>query len=379
MRINTNVASLNTQRILGQSTDAAQKAMGRLSSGFRINRAADDAAGLGIANKLRNNIRSLKQASNNAMQANAMLQIAEGATQQIGGILDRMKELASQAASSTSGDRTQLDAEFSSLKSEIDRIVGTTKYQDSELINGTMGNTLDTDVTASTLLTHADVASVKVAGAEATTFALTYDNTTQVFTASWTDAGGVAQTENVEVAAGGAQTVNFGRAGLQVNLKETFDETAATITAATDDEVVVTAGASAASFLVSSSGDYSNSDLVKLNSAIDLTSGNGLGLGSTDLASLDNAQQALADIDSALETVNSALATIGGAQNRIDFATQATKATIENFSAAESTIRDADMAAEMSEFTRVQILQQAGTAMLAQANPAPQMVLKLLG
>src|SRR5690606_19929352 len=143
MRINTNVASLNSQRILGQTGVALSRNIGRLSSGFRINRAADDAAGLGIANQLRADLRAMRQASRNAEQASSLLQVAEGATQTIQTIVERMKELAVQAASDNVSDRTSIQAEFLQLQNEIQRIVDTTKFQNSKLLDGSFGNEVD--------------------------------------------------------------------------------------------------------------------------------------------------------------------------------------------------------------------------------------------
>ncbi|MFO7260959.1 MAG: flagellin, partial [bacterium] len=139
MRINTNVASLNSNRVLQLTNTAVARTLGRLSSGYRINRSADDAAGLGIANKLRADLRSLRQAARNAEQANAMLQIAEGAAQSIQSIVERMKELATQAASANTDDngRAKIQDEFGKLIEEIDRIVATTKFQDTALLDGT--------------------------------------------------------------------------------------------------------------------------------------------------------------------------------------------------------------------------------------------------
>src|SRR5690606_11594827 len=138
MRINTNVASLNSNRVLQLTNTAVARTLGRLSSGYRINRSADDAAGMGLANKLRADVRALRAAARNAEQANATLQIAEGAVQSIQSIVERMKELATQAASANTDDngRARLDAEFQQLIGEIDRIVATTKFQDTLLLDG---------------------------------------------------------------------------------------------------------------------------------------------------------------------------------------------------------------------------------------------------
>jgi flagellin len=371
MRINTNVSALNTQRVLGQTNAAVSKQIGRLSSGFRINSAADDAAGLGIANKLRNDVRSLQQASRNAEQATAMLQVAEGATSTVASILDRMKELAAQSASSNSGDRTALQSEFSTLRDEITRIVATTKYQGTALVDGTMGNSFD--AANSSIDANAAVQVSTIAGSGAAgTYTLAKVDATHV---SATDGSGNVQVATV--AATGAQSVSFDRFGISFSTAVGFDISGNNDSFSANASLVVAAGANAAEFLVSSSGSYGANDLVTVGSAINLATST-LGISTSDLSTQGGAQTALASIDSAVSVVNSALSTIGATQNRIDFALSSVKATTENFSAAQSTIRDADMAMEMTELSRAQILQQAGTAMLAQANQAPQSILSLL-
>lgn len=272
MRVNTNVASINAQRSLGMSNTAVTRSLGRLSSGFRINRAADDAAGLGIANQLRADLRALKQASRNAEQSNALLQIAEGGTQQVQGILERMKELATQAVSDNVSEATgnpRIDTEFQELIEELDRIVDSTKYQGTALLDGSF----------------------------------------------------------------------------------------------TGD------------FVVGSSGVLAD-DTITL-AGVDLTSTT-LGVGALALDTKANSATALTAIDAAIGDVSDAFASIGASQNRIDFASANVNTMIENIAAAESVIRDADMAAEMADLTRNQILQQAGVSVLAQANQSPQLVLRLL-
>lgn len=369
MRINTNVSSLNTQRLLNQTTDQANKLIGQLSSGLRINNASDDAAGLGISNKLGNDIRSLQQAARNADQANSMLQIAQGATQTIASILDRMKELAAQSASSNSGSRTDLNNEFTALRSEIDRIVSTTNYQGTTLINGGMG----TSVTGTTLV-GADVqsSSVQSTGASAATYTIAKVDATHLSATNGTT-GDVEVVAVNQTNAGSSQTVNFKKSGLTFATAASFDASAFTT-----GTITVSAAVNAGQFLVSSSGAYSGNDNVNLTTAINLGS-TALGIGGSSLTTASSAQTALANLDTAVGNVNTALATIGQTQNRIGFALQNTNSTIQNYQAAQSSIRDADMAAAMSDFTKTQILQQAGTAMLAQANSAPQLVLKLLG
>jgi flagellin len=374
MRINTNVSAIQAYTNLGRVQNALQDSMAKLSSGLRITKASDDAAGLGIANNLRGATRALSQASKNGEQASAELNVAEGGTSAIESILERMKELASQSASSNSGDRTQLQAEFNTLRTEIQRITQTTQYQGNNLIDGTMGNQLDTTA-ASTVLAdaNAQASTVKLAGAKADTYTINLVDATHL---SMTDSAGDVQV--VQVAATGVQTVNFSQFGVSLKTSATFD-TGAAATALDGDAVKVNAGTSGADFLVSAAaGQYTSNDLVSLATSIDLTTGaTGLNINASDISTQAGAQSALSDLDSALGVVNSALGSIGAAQSRIGFALDNTKTAIANFSAAESTIRDVDMAEEMTNFSKDQILAQAGTAMLAQANQSASSVLRL--
>lgn len=277
MRINTNIAALNAQRQLGITENRVAQSMAKLSSGFRINRAADDAAGLGIANKLRADIRSMTQASRNAEQANSLLQIAEGASSGIQSMLERIKELATQANSDTvdANGSARIDAEYQELLKEIDRTVSTTQFQGKKLLDGS-------------------------------------------FTGQ---------------------------------------------------------------FMISSSGQYGtvDADLLEIDGTttlkLDTTT---LTLNGTDLTSKTNAQGVLTAVDTAINNVNAALGAIGAYQNRIENAQANIKTAIQNYSASESVIRDLDMAEEMTTFTKNQILAQAGTAMLAQANQSSQGILQLL-
>lgn len=364
MRINTNIAALNAHRNLGVSGAALEKSIQRLSSGFRINRSADDAAGMAIANKLRAESRSLLQASRNASQAGAMLQIADGAVNTIAGILDRMKELASQANSDNIGaERSKLDAEFQELIAEAARIASTTKYQGSALVDGTFGSSVDTDPGTSTVLAVAGVSSIAISGAATGTYTIT---TGSVGTLTMTK-DGVAQTI---ANAGGAQTLNFSVHGVSITTVAGY------VADSGVGDVVVVGGTG--KFMVSSSGDYAGDDLISLGS-LNLSAGAaGLNIQGLDVLSAGTAQTALTRIDTAINTVNDVVGSLGAAQSRIEFAKANVATIIENVMAAESTIRDADMALEMSSFSRNQILQQAGIAMLAQANQAPQSILALL-
>jgi flagellin len=488
-RINTNVPAMNTLRQLGASSKMFSRSVGRLSSGFRINRAADDAAGLGIANTLRADIRATRQAARNTEQGNSVLQVMEGGAQQVTGILERMKELAAQAASDSVDNqaRTQINSEFDTLSSEIDRIVNTTKFQGQALLDGSYGSIAGKGL-GNSLTDAGNVAGVDVRvaeGAQSTVDALTSNMTISlaqdagtvsaqsVSVISGFDGGGASVTisgqpafnglnagayslrangtqlqlvrqadnsvvESVALSAAGADAV-FAAAGVTVGgdgvntqvgtlgtigsftVQQQFDITVTGGNGAADDvfadtqfdgsatttlalanrgltmtigRTTTTAGiaslgtanntitvqdANRSSFLVSASGDYTSNDLIELG-AVNL-SANQLGVDSSviDLTSGTAAQAALSAIDSAINTLSDTFAQIGAAQTRMEFAFANAESMVENLSAAESVIRDVDMAAEVTEMTKYQILQQAGTAMLSQANSAPQGVLRLLG
>jgi len=375
MRINTNVSAIQAYTSLGRVQNAVTDSMAKLSSGLRINKASDDAAGLGIANTLRAGNRALSQAAKNAEQASAMLNVTEGGTSAIESILERMKELAAQSGSANSGDRVQLHAEFNTLRTEITRITNVTDYQGNKLIDGSMGSKLDV-VGNYTLDNDANVqaSTITAAGAKAGTYTVGFIDGTHL---KMTDALGNVQV--AVVAAGtGIQQINFSQFGISFKTSATFDASVSG-TSGNAATVKVIAGTTGADFLVSASaGAYATNDLVSLASAIDLTTGaSGLNIAASDLTTQAGAQAALASLDTALGTVNTALGTIGAAQSRIGFALDTTKTAIANFAAAESTIRDVDMAEEMTNFSKNQILAQAGTAMLAQANQSGQSILKL--
>lgn len=362
MRINTNVSALNAQRNLGMVEASVSKSMAKLSSGFRITRASDDAAGLGIANVLRADIRALGQAARNAEQAGSVLNIAEGAAGTIQKMLERMKELAAQAASDSvdTAGRSRITTEYQALRSEIDRTVATVKFQGNTLLNGAFGATINS---SSTVLGAATgVYDVKISGAG--TGALTFSSGGNVVTLT---NGSTSQTLGVTSAT--KQTLNFSAFGISVDTNQAVG--AATVAGN------LTIAAGSGSFMVSSSGQYSTNDQITITgSQLDLRS-SALTI-ATDPSSLANAQTALAQIDVAITQVNVAVGVIGSLQSRIETATENVRTTVQNFSAAESTIRDLDMAEEMTTFTKNQILVQAGTAMLAQANSAGQSVLSLL-
>ncbi len=372
MRINTNVSANEAYRSLGKVNADVAGSMAKLSSGFRINKAGDDAAGLGIANKLRADTRALSQAAKNAEQANSLLSVAEGGLQTVGKILERMKELATQSASdNTDADgRTAIQAEFAQLRTEISMIVSTTKFQGKTLLNGGFGNVVDAGAASTALAAGTGVFSATINGTAADDYDITQ---TANGSMTVTNGSGVSQTVTGLVA--GRQTVTFDQFGLTLELDANFDETLAT-GSADGTTIQVDAGSAGGAFMVRSSGAYTSDDLITLDN-VDVTVAT-LGINADTLATSSGAQTALTNIDGAIEIVNGALGDVGAAQNRISYALENVKAQISNFTAAESVIRDVDMAEEMTKFSKNQILAQAGTAMLAQANQSAQGVLQLL-
>jgi flagellin len=374
MRINTNVSAINAHRNLTQTQNALGNSMQKLSSGFRINKAADDAAGLGIANVLRAATRSLTQASRNAEQANSLLQIAEGSTSTVQRMLERMKELATQAGSDSvdiSG-RERIDAEYQQLLEEITRTVDTTKFQGGFLLKEVAAQAA---VDASTHAAAALTAGGSNTGDGSASATGTYTGSGSTITLTFDDGGWLIDD-------GGSQSA-FTSGGTFQGVEITVTNGGTGWADGDTLTLAVTAGVEAQeasggprSFLVSSSGAYTTDDLITI-AAIDLRLET-LGLDGTDLATTASALAVLSDIDAAMETVNEVVGQIGAAQNRIEYAVDNVRTTIQNFAAAESVIRDVDMAEEMTTFSKNNILAQAGTAMLAQANQSAQTVLQLL-
>ena len=270
LRINQNVEAMNAYRHLSETNNKMSKSLEKLSSGFRINRAADDAAGLSISEKLRSQVGGFKVAMGNAQDGISMLQTAEGALNETTSLLQRVRDLAVQAANGTQDteSRAAADAEVSSALSEIDRIANATKYGSTSLLSSS------------------------------TSFSFQVGNTN-----------------------------------------------------AASDKITV---------------------------AVSAMTATGLSVNGLSISTATAAASALASIDFAISTVSAQRSTFGAVQNRLEHTVANLGVAVENLSASESRIRDTDMAAEMVSFTKAQILSQAGTAMLAQANQAPQSVLSLL-
>jgi flagellin len=387
-----NIPSLNVRRQLGINNRDLATRIERLSSGLRINRAADDAAGLSISEGMRGELTGLRQSVKNAEQATNLIQTAEGSLNEVNGILIRMRELAVQSSSSTVNDtnRSSINAEFIQLTTEIDRIATVTSYNNTSLLMG-YGNTVSQNTTTSTALASATtgVTDVQISGAASGTYTFIDTSATdgQVTLGNGTATQTISLSTALDsgtVATGTTVVANFDRLGIQLTL--TGSRSATQFNPASDgyqdgdlnNKVI----------LISNSGTGGSFQIGPRDGAvhrIDITisdmraSGSLLNLGSLSASTQSGAQSAITSIDLAITSVANQRGTLGAFQNRLSFNMRSNENTIENIQASESAIRDADVATEVSAFTQNQILVQAGTALLAQANVLPQSALSLLG
>ena len=383
LRINTNIPALNASRQLGQTTQSLGRSLERLSSGLRINRASDDAAGLSVREGLRADLAGLRASEQNASQANDLLQTAEGSLGQVNEVLIRMGELAVQSSSSTLTDsnRDSLQTEFGQLVAEIDRIAVSTTYNNQVLLTG-FGNSVDTSSSALTTSNVTGVTDITISGAQAGTYTFVDaagDNEITLGDGATSQTLSVGTLLDGSVVATGTQAVaNFDRLGIQLRLAGA-DVAGATGQFSDGDlagtQIVVQSG-TGGSFQVGSADMAANRIEVSIP---DLrASGPQLNLSTASVASQSNAQSAITSIDSAVAAVAQQRGTLGSVQNRLGFNISATEEAITSVQASESTISDADFAAEVTNLTRAQILAEAGASILAQANLQNQNALTLL-
>lgn len=361
------------------------KSLERLSSGFRINSAADDAAGYAVSAKLTGERGKLEAASQNALQATAMVKTADAGVNEIENMVRRLQVLATQAASANnSGDIAKLDAERGTLVSQIDKIANSTKYNGVALLNGTSGSTVDAASTLDNTTTNG-VSAITLNGATAgATFSVTYVDqaTATTFNAgdsiSITD-GTTTQTVAIASLPTGQNTsvIAFGDLGISLTINSAIagKTTAATGSAASAGTIITTAGASS-TFQVGAENGANNQVAADFTSNY-TTSGLAIGTVTADISTAANAQTYLTEVTAALNTLTTNRAALGSTVNQLGYVNANLSTNIEQLSSAISTIKDADMAAEMANFTKSQVLVQAGTAMLAQANQSSQNVLSL--
>jgi flagellin len=412
MRINTNIMAFNAFRNLDATNNMLAKSLEKLSSGYRINRAADDASGLVISQNLAKQVSGLTQATQNAQDGISVVQTAEGALTQVNSMLQRMHDLIVQAANTASSDATARSAaqnEIVQLRSEIDRIGQTTAFGNQNLLDGSFG---------AQHATIADTVQVSASGRlnlRTTSFSLTLDGNrsagmtlnvkVSLGTAHFSSAASfqtalqstihgaiTAATSSARFTAGVQVSVSdLGVGAWQISLTHHGDaqNTGIAITGVTTGGT--TGGIlNTASFTLSTIGggvfqvgaNVTAADQISVT-IDDVRVQNGTNSTYTALSAIDvtnpaNNQAAATIVDNAINAVSGLRGALGAYQNRFESTIANLQVTTENLSASESRIRDTDMASEMVNFTRDQIMLQAGTAMLAQANAAPQTVLKLL-
>ena len=404
MRINQNIMAFNAYRNLAMTGGALGKSLEKLSSGYRINRAADDAAGLVISQGLRSQVSGLRQATRNAQDGVSVVQTAEGALTEVHSMLGRIRDLIVQAANTASSDsaaRTAAQNEIVQLRAEIDRIAQTTTFGSQTLLNGSFG--AQAAVTKSTVTGLS--AGAVVGASTSVTFDLTIDSgiagATSVSVTVTLVSGTYATASSWETHLQSAVTSAVGSAAVTVNVVDHGNGVWTTEflrnSSATGSKLQVTnIGTGVGSAVTAVSGALSNPSGGVFQVGANVTSTNQIRVAITDiritsgtvtdftaLSGIDvtdttNHATHQTLIDSAVNAVSTLRGQLGAAQNRFESTISNLQVTTENLSASESRIRDTDMALEMVTFTRHQILLQAGTAMLAQANAAPQSVLRLL-
>jgi flagellin len=408
MIINHNMASLNTYRSLSANNANGAKSLEKLSSGLRINRAGDDAAGLAISEKMRGQIRGLDQASRNAQDGISLIQTAEGAMNETHSILQRMRELAVQSSNdtNTAQDRKNIQDEVTQLNNEINRISGQTEFNTKKLTDGSMGSAVNTAVAnistssvlkvagapavATNALTALQDANGNSLGITATdTFTISYvkngvttSTTTTVgaLTVADLDDASYATTVNASgqmvataAAAGFANAVN----GLTITVK---DSTGTIKTAATNALSSFSETTAAADVRTDGSATFQigANQGQNMQLSIENVSAAALGVEGIQVGTQVQADVAVKVIDTAITKVSQERSKLGSIQNRLEHTINNLGTSNENLTAAESRIRDVDMAKEMMTYQKNNILSQAATAMLAQANQQPQGVLQLL-
>ncbi len=380
MRINNNIMALNTHRQLSINNTNTSKSLEKLSSGYRINRAGDDAAGLAISEKMRAQIRGLNMASKNAQDGISLIQTAEGALTEVHEILQRMRELAVQSANDTNVtvDRSEIQKEIDQLAAEITRISGTTQFNTQLLLTGGFNATFHIGANSGqSVQLHISDMSAEALNVEGENYKPT--DVKGVTGLQVTSKDGTEVTIKYETVSGeNAETTASYDSGV-ITVKLSVDNDG-NITAKHQDikEALESAieGESGAPISVDTTDDFKGGTEVSevLEETVVNTSKGGI-----DVSDQTAADAAIKTINEAIEKVSAERSKLGAMQNRLEHTIKNLDTSAENLQAAESRIRDVDMAKEMMEFTKQNILMQAATAMLAQANMAPQTVLQLLG
>ena len=400
MRIQHNIMALNSQRQLGINNNNISKSLEKLSSGYRINRAGDDAAGLAISEKMRAQIKGLETATDNANDAISLIQTAEGGLQEVHSMLNRMTELATKSANGTYDDptdRVALQDEYDALLEEIDRIADSTNFNGINLLDGSIGNEHEGSeqigATTFTVGTGADFAGKTVTVSFNKDvdrgISVTFTKDTGITISLGSKKANEYTTKEIEDAVK-AKVDSLLREGnpddkAQLEALKTFSlsgGSAVTAAIGADTKVDITINAAALAdrkgVMTLQIGD-TNDDYNQLKLTIDDMHSTALGVNSNSaVKNLTDAGKSIKTIKDAINKVSGQRGKLGAIQNRLEHTINNLGVTTENITAAESRIRDVDMAKEMMMFTKNSVLQQSAQAMLAQANQQPQSVLQLL-
>ncbi|MBV27223.1 MAG: flagellin [Gammaproteobacteria bacterium] len=374
--INTNMSANIASNALTRNERSMSSTMERLSTGLRINSAKDDAAGLAISSKMTSQIRGLNQAVRNANDAVSMLQVAEGAMSGITDMLQRMRELAIQAISdsNTSADRVALDAEYQQLRAEINRIGGNTQWNGTNLLDGQIGS-------SGTMTFQVGANASQTVAATFTTMGSTEGT---VSSATTTDHGSsAAQVSTITLASGSfregdvvSYTIDGKTASFGISIASgAMDAIDNAVNIASTSAGTVTAARTSATTVTLTAGTQ-NKAFVLDN--LQVSRGVAADVAKSDITTAASATTSLTTIANAITSVDSARASNGASMNRLEYASDNLQNVAQNTAAARSRILDADYAAETTELARSQIIQQAATAMLAQANAQATSVISLL-
>ncbi|MFC1525853.1 flagellin [Candidatus Latescibacterota bacterium] len=386
LNVNHNIPAMNVRRHLNINSGDQGTRLERLSSGLRINNADDDAAGLAVSEGFRAQITGLHMGVRNAEQGGNLLQVAEGSLNEVSSMLIRMRELAVQASNSTINDqnRESIEAEVNQLKAEIDRIAQSTVYNKQTILTG-FGARAD-EATSTAIADSADtgVARVFVSGTPTGVYTFSDSNGDGEMTLG---NGTVTQTIRIttmldtglNVATGATVVANFDRLGVQVTLAgqdASARTTGSYVDGDLDGKTIAIEGGTGGSFQVGA--DNVTEDRIEVGVRDMRASAAYLNLNTVSLSTMFSARQAITQVDEAIDKVSNVRGELGAAMNRLQHTIAFTENSIENNTNSEGTIRDADVAEEVTAFSKIQVLTQAATAMLAQANLNPQGALSLL-
>ena len=405
MTINTNVVSINAQRNLGLSGNSLSTSMQRLSSGLRVNSAKDDAAGLAISQRMSTQVRGLTVAARNANDGISLAQTAEGALGKVGDMLQRMRDLAVQSSNATNStsDREALQAELSQLRDEVDRVAKTTTFNGAKLLDGSFtGGVFQVGANSGDNITVGALSNTKVTeiGNSVYGSGATAASTTDTLQEVLSGANATAADVTIGIQGADSTTVHVVtiKADADMTKEQALGKTIEAINAKTADtgvaafleknaagtmEIQIRATAEKAGNASSVAVTYSTGTDVSgtgasLVAAGDITDKGSKGIDQMDITTQSGSWEALKRIDGAIDSVSSARAGLGAIQTRFEKSIENIESMNENLTAARGRIIDAEFAAETASLSRAQILQQAGTAMVAQANQLPQQVLSLL-